>query len=144
MQSGDTIAGQAVLQALGDRVGEAVLVLHQVGPVDRQVRVVDALASDTAIEVVLSVTAQLLTLEVIDHGAGIEPTQREQIFLPSYRSDPSRVRDLHSGSGLGFAVTRQIAHEHDGSLTVDETPGGGATFTLRLPVAVREAASGAE
>jgi len=43
VQGGDTVAGQAVLHALGDRAGETVLVLHQVGPVDRQVRVVDAL-----------------------------------------------------------------------------------------------------
>ncbi len=74
-----------------------------------------------------------LAVSVIDHGVGVHEAVAEDIFLPFYRTDPSRVRNGTSGAGLGLAITRQVAHEHDGSVSVHPTPGGGATFTLLLP-----------
>ena len=79
------------------------------------------------------------TVSIIDHGAGIDTADRERIFLPFYRSDPSRSRDGAGGAGLGLAVTHQIAREHGGSVSVGATPTGGATFTLHLPATPRAA-----
>ncbi len=70
---------------------------------------------------------------VIDHGPGIDEAEAQQIFLPFYRTDPSRVRHGASGAGLGLAITHQVARDHGGSVGLEPTPGGGATFTLRIP-----------
>ena len=87
----------------------------------------------TPISIAVETPPDAVTVSVIDHGAGIDDTERERIFLPFYRIDPSRTRDGHSGAGLGLALSQQIAQEHHGSLTVHPTPAGGATFVLRLP-----------
>ena len=94
--------------------------------------------AQTPISVLVESTTSALTVSVIDHGAGIDEAEREEIFLPFYRTDPSRVRNGTSGAGLGLAITQQVAHEHHGSVSVHPTPGGGATFTLRLPRSRRD------
>ena len=78
-------------------------------------------------------TTTTATVGVVDHGAGIDGAEAEEIFLPFYRTDPSRTRNGSGGAGLGLAITRQVAEEHRGSVEVSLTPGGGATFALRLP-----------
>ncbi|WP_204055918.1 sensor histidine kinase [Microbispora corallina] len=72
-------------------------------------------------------------LEVLDDGAGIDPTQREKVFHRFTRLDAARARDL-AGSGLGLAIARQIAEMHGGSLGIEDSPRG-ARFVLRLPLA---------
>jgi two-component system OmpR family sensor kinase len=67
-------------------------------------------------------------IEVADRGPGIAPADRERIFEAGVRLDGAAP-----GSGLGLAVARAIAAAHGGRLTVDSTPGRGATFTLALP-----------
>ncbi len=96
--------------------------------------------ASTPIAILIESTTSVLAMSVIDHGAGIDEAEQQRIFLPFYRTDPSRVRDDHSGAGLGLALTRQIADEHHGSVSVHSTPGGGSTFTLRLPQVGREGA----
>ncbi|WP_396667704.1 sensor histidine kinase [Microbacterium sp. R86528] len=81
----------------------------------------------------------IVLVSVVDHGPGVPLAEREKIFLPFYRSDPSRTRLHHDGAGLGLAVTQQIAAEHRGFVSVHETAGGGATFELELPLAEAEA-----
>jgi two-component system, OmpR family, sensor kinase len=71
-------------------------------------------------------------LEVRDHGEGIEPEDAEKIFERFYRADSSRQRET-GGTGLGLAICAAIAAQHGGSVRHSETPGGGATMTLRLP-----------
>lgn len=71
-------------------------------------------------------------IEVIDHGDGIPPQVREKIFERFWRADSSRARET-GGSGLGLAIVASIVSAHEGSITVDETPGGGATFRVTLP-----------
>jgi PAS domain S-box-containing protein len=69
-------------------------------------------------------------LEVRDGGIGIAPADQERIFEPFERAVPATA---YPGLGLGLWIARQIAAAHGGSLTVESTPGRGATFVLRLP-----------
>jgi two-component system, OmpR family, sensor histidine kinase MprB len=69
-------------------------------------------------------------LTVLDHGPGIPAADRPHVFDRFYRGSGARGRP---GSGLGLAIVRQVAETHGGTIAVDEAPGGGALFTLRLP-----------
>lgn len=66
---------------------------------------------------------------VVDQGPGVPLELRDRIFEPFERFDP------HSGhgTGLGLPVSRRLAEALGGSLTVEETRGGGATFILKIP-----------
>ncbi|MEJ1229887.1 MAG: histidine kinase dimerization/phospho-acceptor domain-containing protein [Galbitalea sp.] len=61
------------------------------------------------------------------------PQIREKIFQRFWRADSSRNRDT-GGSGLGLAIVASIVISHGGTVDVVETPGGGATFRVRLPL----------
>jgi signal transduction histidine kinase len=67
-------------------------------------------------------------IAVADDGPGVAPELRERIFDPFFTT---RAR----GIGLGLAVARQIVEAHGGRLEAGERPGGGARFTIRLPLA---------
>lgn len=71
-----------------------------------------------------------LRAHVDDTGPGVPAGQREAIFAPYARGSGT-----HSdGAGLGLAITKRIAEQHGGHLEVGDAPGGGARFTLVLPV----------
>lgn len=91
--------------------------------------------ADTIVEIRLATDDQLATVSVIDHGPGVDPGDRDRVFLPFYRAEASRHRDGAVGAGLGLALVTQIADQHQGTVTLDETPGGGATFRLQLAMA---------
>jgi two-component system OmpR family sensor kinase len=76
---------------------------------------------------------QVVILSVIDHGEGIPPQIRSKIFQRFWRADNSRNRGT-GGSGLGLAIVSAIVAAHKGEVDVIETPGGGATFRVMLPV----------
>ncbi|SFR73006.1 two-component system, OmpR family, sensor kinase [Agromyces sp. CF514] len=78
-------------------------------------------------------------IEIIDHGEGIPPQIREKIFQRFWRADTSRTRET-GGSGLGLAIVSSIVAAHNGAVDVVETPGGGATFRVLLPLAGSAAA----
>ena len=77
---------------------------------------------------------EVAVLSVIDHGEGVPPQIREKIFQRFWRADTSRTRET-GGSGLGLAIVASIVHAHHGTVDVVETPGGGATFRVTLPLA---------
>lgn len=74
----------------------------------------------------------LLRICVVDHGPGIPPREREAVFRRTYTGSSARTPSA-SGSGLGLAIARAIAERHNGTLTCEETSGGGCTFVLTLP-----------
>lgn len=80
-----------------------------------------------------------VVLSVIDHGEGIPPQIREKIFQRFWRADNSRNRDT-GGSGLGLAIVASLVASHKGTVDAVETPGGGATFRVRLPLLHEEPA----
>ena len=90
---------------------------------------------DSPIELAVQVDPQrhVAMLDVIDHGDGIPPQIREKIFERFWRADTSRTRET-GGSGLGLAIVSGIVASHKGEVSVLETPGGGATFRVILPL----------
>ena len=73
-------------------------------------------------------------VEVADHGPGIPADMRGRIFERFYRADVARNRASGS-TGLGLSIVAAIVAAHDGEVSVRETPGGGATFVVSLPLA---------
>jgi signal transduction histidine kinase len=71
-------------------------------------------------------------IEVIDHGPGIAAEERERVFERFERLENGAGRP---GVGLGLYIVSIIAHNHGGTVRVEETPGGGATFVMELPLA---------
>lgn len=63
---------------------------------------------------------------VMDHGTGIPAELRRRLFQPYATAKPH-------GTGLGLAIAHQAVTAHGGTLTAQDTPGGGATFVFRLP-----------
>ncbi len=90
---------------------------------------------DVAIEVTVAADGETAEICVIDHGPGIDPAVGDGLFLPFTRGDASRSRRSHDGAGLGLALVRRIAEQHQGAASVEPTEGGGATFVLALPLA---------
>ena len=79
------------------------------------------------------------TFEIVDHGEGIPEQFRAKIFDRFWRADTSRNRET-GGSGLGLSIVKSIIAAHGGTVSVHETPGGGATFRVSLPLAPVDAA----
>jgi two-component system OmpR family sensor kinase len=91
---------------------------------------------DSPIEIVVDAdrVRGTASIAIVDHGEGIPPQIREQIFERFWRADTSRARET-GGSGLGLAIVASIVKALHGSVTVTESPGGGATFTVSFPLA---------
>ncbi|GFK93857.1 Sensor histidine kinase TmoS [Fundidesulfovibrio magnetotacticus] len=73
-------------------------------------------------------------LHVRDNGPGVPPDLREAVF-ERFRQVDGGTQRLHGGTGLGLAIVRELAQLHGGSVTLDEAPGGGAQFSVTLPLA---------
>ena len=86
----------------------------------------------TTVTVGVTPSARAVALIVTDEGPGIPPDDREHIFEPFARL-PGVPRDRTGGTGLGLAIARRIATAHEGTIRVDDGPGGGARFVLTLP-----------
>jgi two-component system sensor histidine kinase KdpD len=69
-------------------------------------------------------------IEVVDHGQGVPDEQKDRIFEPF-----ARVGDRHPGVGLGLAVAKGFAEAMGGRIAATDTPGGGLTVRIALPVA---------
>jgi two-component system sensor histidine kinase MprB len=115
-----------VVEGLPDRLGRAVDNL-----LDNAVKY-----SPDAAPIEIRLRAGALTVR--DHGPGIPAADRPHVFDRFYRGSGARGRP---GSGLGLAIVRQVAETHGGSITVDEAPGGGSLFTLRLKTLATGAAA---
>ena len=99
----------------------------------RRTPVVTAEPGGEAVTVELEPDGEAVVVRVVDHGPGFDPEDSERIFVPFYRADTSRTRRDRGGAGLGLALARQIVDQHHGRITVETTPGGGATFVVTLP-----------
>jgi signal transduction histidine kinase len=78
--------------------------------------------------------------EVSDNGIGVPRREQRRIFRWFYRADP-RLSGHATGVGLGLSIVDAIMRAHQGTVSVDSTPGGGSTFALRVPCPPRGAAA---
>ena len=93
-------------------------------PQERAVRVVAGVVRDEQ--------GRRMQVRVVDHGPGVPEADRERMFAPFQRlGDAPRG----SGIGLGLAVARGLAEAVDAGIDVDETPGGGLTMVVSVPMA---------
>lgn len=72
-------------------------------------------------------------IEVADTGPGVPVAERDRVFEPFYRIG-SELRRTTPGVGLGLALVRLTAIAHGGRAGVSDSPGGGALFTVTLPL----------
>ncbi|MEU3437493.1 HAMP domain-containing sensor histidine kinase [Streptomyces sp. NPDC006863] len=80
---------------------------------------------------------QVLVVEVTDHGPGIPTAALPHVFERFYKADAARTRS--PGSGLGLAITLENVHLHSGTIRAGNLPGGGAVFTVEIPLRAEEA-----
>jgi two-component system NtrC family sensor kinase len=119
------------VNADGDQIGQIVLNLL--------VNAQQALASahgerrvlvQTGVEVRRENREPRVWLRVADTGPGLAPSVRDQVFEPFFTTKPEGI-----GTGLGLSVSRSLAREHGGDLTLEpKSPFGGASFRLNLPI----------
>jgi signal transduction histidine kinase len=74
-------------------------------------------------------------LAVVDHGPGIPDTERERVFERFTQMDQSDTRSK-GGTGLGLSIVKSLAEVMHGTVSIEETEGGGATFVVELPLAI--------
>lgn len=84
------------------------------------------------VEMSITDTRHQLRIAIRDHGPGIPAADRERVFEPFVRLEPSRNRDS-GGSGIGLAITRNIVRWHRGDIMLDNAPDGGLIAEIRLP-----------
>ncbi|MFR9778369.1 ATP-binding protein [Micromonospora sp. MS34] len=92
---------------------------------------------DTSVTLRLRVEpGNLAVVEVADTGPGLTPEQAERVFERFYRVDAARTRRAGgpTSTGLGLAIVAALVSAHRGTVEVVETPGGGATFRVKLPL----------
>ncbi len=85
-----------------------------------------------AVDVRAAVVDGRFQLTVSDTGHGIAPDDLARVFERFYRVDKSRTRP--GGTGLGLSIVKHLVHVLDGEVTASNLPGGGAQFTVTLPL----------
>lgn len=80
-------------------------------------------------------SGKTVVLAVDDDGQGVPEEYRERIFERFFRIDESRSRET-GGTGLGLAIVKHAAEAHGGTVHVEESEWGGASFVVELPAAV--------
>jgi two-component system, OmpR family, sensor histidine kinase KdpD len=93
---------------------------------------------DAAIDITAAVSDGELRLSVRDRGKGIPPAERDRVFDRLYRGVAGQSR---FGTGMGLAIARGLMAAAGGRVWADSHPGGGAVFTLAVPVEIRNPAA---
>ncbi len=71
--------------------------------------------------------ARIILIEISDTGEGIDERAAARIFQPFFTTKPK-------GTGLGLAITKRLIEQHDGAISANNNPEGGATFLISLPI----------
>ncbi|MET0196499.1 MAG: HAMP domain-containing sensor histidine kinase [Rhodococcus fascians] len=120
------VSGPGIPEVTGDDARLRQVVANLVGNAVRHT------PSDASIEVRVGTTDTSVRLEVSDTGPGLSAEESAHVFERFYRADSSRTRES-GGSGLGLSIVAALVAAHGGTVTVDSTPGLGATFRVELP-----------
>jgi two-component system sensor histidine kinase SenX3 len=90
----------------------------------------------TRVAVALRKQDGLAEISISDQGVGIPEKDIERIFERFYRVDPARSRAT-GGTGLGLSIVKHVINNHGGDISVWSVEGAGSTFTIRLPLFIR-------
>ena len=88
-----------------------------------------AITGAGAITIETRVEGDCAVVAVSDTGPGIPPDVIGRIFDPFFTTKP-----VGEGTGLGLSISYEILKKHGGDILAESPPGGGATFTVRLPL----------
>lgn len=118
--SGLTVMGDPdrIVQALGNLLSNAARYTPEGGTVGLE----------------LAREVDLAVIRVSDTGIGIAEENIERVFSRFWREDSARDRST-GGLGIGLAIVKEIVERHGGTVMAARRPGGGTTFTIRLPLA---------
>ncbi|GAA2181822.1 sensor histidine kinase KdpD [Brooklawnia cerclae] len=86
------------------------------------------------IRITTSAFADTVEIRVVDHGPGVPPERRDDIFVPFQRLGDT---DNTTGLGLGLALSKGFVEGMGGTLLPEDTPGGGLTMVVSLPTTAR-------
>jgi two-component system sensor histidine kinase KdpD len=138
----EVVAG--ALQSLGDTTGRVVVDVPETLPrvradaalLERAIANVVANAlqaspTDRPVRIFAGASAERVELAIVDSGPGIPRSKREEVFQPFQRLGDN---PQGTGVGLGLAVARGFVEAMGGELSLDDTPGGGATVAISVPV----------
>ncbi|MFC5177232.1 sensor histidine kinase [Nocardioides taihuensis] len=118
-----------------DAVGDAVVTVDEQRITQAVLQLADNAVKhthpDDRVAIGSRVDGDTVQLWVADTGDGVPEGDREHVFT---RFGRSVVRPDDEGFGLGLSIVRAIAEAHGGRVEVTDTPGGGATFTITLPL----------
>ena len=91
-------------------------------------QVLEARPQPRRVRISARLDGDFVRVDVADNGPGVPEALRGQIFDPFFTTKPAGI-----GMGIGLTVSRGIMEVHGGTLALEEAPGGGACFIIRLP-----------
>ena len=89
--------------------------------------------ASSRVDVTLVERGEEVVLTIDDDGPGIPATERARVLQRFVRLDEARSRD-EGGSGLGFSIVDEVVRAHGGSMSIEQSPLGGARIVITLPV----------
>jgi signal transduction histidine kinase len=98
-------------------------------------------APGSAVEAVARGRGERVEISIVDHGEGVPPDQRDRVFERFTQLEGSATR-TRGGTGLGLNIVRGLTEAMRGSVVLEETPGGGATFIVTLPRTMGQTSTG--
>jgi two-component system sensor histidine kinase KdpD len=78
-----------------------------------------------------------MEIKVADEGSGLPPGDEARVFDKFFRGVTTTPADGRRGVGLGLAICKSIVTAHGGDIKAANRPGGGAEFTITLPIATQ-------
>ncbi len=90
-------------------------------------------APGSPVEVSITAAGHTAVVAVADHGPGVPPEERSTVFEQFTQLEHANTR-TRGGTGLGLSIVKGLVEAMGGSVDLSETPGGGSTFVVRLPL----------
>ena len=88
--------------------------------------------NNSLIEIEVIATEKNIAFSVVDHGHGISDEDKHYVFDRFYSGDKSHTNK--SNFGLGLSIAKELTQMLNGTITINDTAGGGATFTVKFPL----------